>query len=212
MTFYVFSRILNLQIHAHIYRSFIRHHKMLGVRIAKRTIEPQKPANPCGTKLCARIFFCQHTPRRSKLYIVCSDFFQKVRAHSFRCSSFSSRKRSVGLRLDEMGALDWCIFFVNIVHVGAGFVSLAPIYFISQIYVPQSENLAGSRISTAGFFFGVPLKLQDQIGTEVSLRPLLPGLYIVYRPGFVHIKAKRREKRVVFCEMRREMGNMGQAN
>ena len=57
MTFYVFSRILNLQIHAHIYRSFIRHHKMLGVRIAKRTIEPQKPANPCGTKLCARIFF-----------------------------------------------------------------------------------------------------------------------------------------------------------
>lgn len=38
MTFYVFSRILNLQIHAHIYRSFIRHHKMLGVRIAKRKI------------------------------------------------------------------------------------------------------------------------------------------------------------------------------
>ena len=29
-------------------------------------------------------------------------FFQKVRAHSFRCSSFSSRKRSAGLRLDEM--------------------------------------------------------------------------------------------------------------
>ena len=75
---------------------------MLGVRIAKRTIEPQKPANPCGTKLCARIFF------------------------------------------------------VNTLHVGAGFVSLAPIYFISQIYVPQSENLAGSRISAAGFFFGVP--------------------------------------------------------
>lgn len=158
MTFYVFSRILNLQIYAHIYRSFIRHHKMLGVRIAKRTIEPQKPANPCGTKLCARIFF------------------------------------------------------VNTLHVGAGFVSLAPIYFISQVHVPQSENLAGSRISAAGFFFGVPLKLQDQIGTEVSLRPLLPGLYIVYRPGFVHIKAKRREKRGVFCEMRREMGNMGQAN
>lgn len=131
---------------------------MLGVRIAKRKNEPQKPANPCGTKLRARIFF------------------------------------------------------VNTLHVGAGFVSLAPIYFISQIYVLQSENLAGSRISAAGFFFGVPLKLQDQIGTEVSLRPLSPGLYIVHRPGFVHIKAKRREKRVVFCEMRREMGNMGQAN
>ena len=38
LTFYVFSRILNLQIHAHIYRSFICHHKMLGVRIAKRKI------------------------------------------------------------------------------------------------------------------------------------------------------------------------------
>ena len=56
LTFYVFSRILNLQIHAHIYRSFIRHHKMLGVRIAKRKIEPQKPANPCGTRLCSCIF------------------------------------------------------------------------------------------------------------------------------------------------------------
>ena len=60
--------------------------------------------------------FPPSAPRRSKLYIVCSDFFQKVRAHSFRCSSFSSRKRSAGLRLDEMGALDWCIFFVNIVQ------------------------------------------------------------------------------------------------
>ena len=158
MTFYVFSRILNLQIHAHIYRSFIRHHKMLGVRIAKRTIEPQKPANPCGTKLCARIFF------------------------------------------------------VNTLHVGASFISLAPTYFISQVYVPQSENLAGSRISAAGFFFGVPIKLQNQIGTEVSLRPLSPGLCIVCRPGFVHIKAKRREKRVMFCEIQREMGNMGRAN
>ena len=47
--------------------------------------------------------FPPSAPRRSKLYIVCSDFFQKVRAHSFRCSSFSSRKRSAGLRLDEMG-------------------------------------------------------------------------------------------------------------
>ena len=55
MYFHVYS--FKLQIHAHIYRSFIRHHKMLGVRIAKRKNEPQKPANPCGTKLCARIFF-----------------------------------------------------------------------------------------------------------------------------------------------------------
>ena len=55
MYFHVCS--FKLQIHAHIYRSFIRHHKMLGVRIAKRKNEPQKPANPCGTKLRARIFF-----------------------------------------------------------------------------------------------------------------------------------------------------------
>jgi len=54
MYFHVYS--FKLQIHAHIYRSFIRHHKMLGVRIAKRKNEPQKPANPCGTKLRTRIF------------------------------------------------------------------------------------------------------------------------------------------------------------
>ena len=30
---------------------------MLGVRIAKRKIEPKKPANPCGTRLCSCIFF-----------------------------------------------------------------------------------------------------------------------------------------------------------
>lgn len=67
MTFYVFSRILNLQIHAHIYRSFIRHHKMLGVRIAKRKIEPKKPANPCGTRLCSCIFFVNALQKRCNL-------------------------------------------------------------------------------------------------------------------------------------------------
>ena len=30
-------------------------------------------------------------PRRSKLYIACSDFFSKVGAHSFRCYSFPNR-------------------------------------------------------------------------------------------------------------------------
>ena len=66
LTFYVFSRILNLQIHAHIYRSFIRHHKMLGVRIAKRKIEPQKPANPCDTRLCSCIFSWMTLPNSNK--------------------------------------------------------------------------------------------------------------------------------------------------
>ena len=37
-------------------------------------------------------------PRRSKLYIACSDFFAKVRARSCRCSSFPNRTRSAGLR------------------------------------------------------------------------------------------------------------------
>ena len=57
MYFHVYS--FKLQIHAHIYRSFIRHHKMLGVRIAKRktSLKSRAKANPCGTKLRARIFF-----------------------------------------------------------------------------------------------------------------------------------------------------------
>ena len=37
-------------------------------------------------------------PRRSKLYIACSDFFTKVRARSRRCSSFPNRTRCAGLR------------------------------------------------------------------------------------------------------------------
>ena len=57
MYFHVY--FFKLQIHAHIYRSFIRHHKMLGVRIAKRktSLKSRAKANPCGTKLRARIFF-----------------------------------------------------------------------------------------------------------------------------------------------------------
>ena len=57
MYFHVYS--FKLQIHAHIYRSFIRHHKMLGVRIAKRktSLKSRAKANPCGTKLRTRIFF-----------------------------------------------------------------------------------------------------------------------------------------------------------
>ena len=37
-------------------------------------------------------------PRRSKLYIACSDFFTKVRARSCRCSSFPNCNRSAGLQ------------------------------------------------------------------------------------------------------------------
>ena len=79
LTFYVFSRILNLQIHAHIYRSFIRHHKMLGVRIAKRKIEPQKPANPCDTRLCSCIFFVNTLHQKQAILLENSLFLQLFR-------------------------------------------------------------------------------------------------------------------------------------
>ena len=84
MYFHVYS--FKLQIHAHIYRSFIRHHKMLGVRIAKRTIEPQKPANHCGTKLCTRIFFVNTLQLVASGISLATSFFISLqsssRAHS----------------------------------------------------------------------------------------------------------------------------------
>ena len=83
MYFHVHS--FKLQIHAHIYRSFIRHHKMLGVRIAKRKIEPQKPANPCGTRLCTCIFSVN---TRQKLVKI--ERFSPV--FSFICSVFQVSK------------------------------------------------------------------------------------------------------------------------
>ena len=67
MYFHVYS--FKLQIHAHIYRSFIRHHKMLGVRIAKRktSLKSRAKANPCGTKLRARIFFVNTLQKETDL-------------------------------------------------------------------------------------------------------------------------------------------------
>ena len=48
--------------------------------------------------------FYQHPTRRSKRHIACSDFFyKKVRVRSFRCSSFSIRKRCAGLRVEGTG-------------------------------------------------------------------------------------------------------------
>ena len=74
MYFHVY--FFNLQIHAHIYRSFIRHHKMLGVRIAKRQIEPQKPANPCGARLCSCIFFVNTLHQKQAILLENSLFLQ----------------------------------------------------------------------------------------------------------------------------------------
>ena len=53
-------------------------------------------------------------------------------AHSFRCSSFSSRKRFAGLRLDGMRALEWCIFFANTRRSAASFVSLATSFLFAK--------------------------------------------------------------------------------
>lgn len=51
-------------------------------------------------------------PRRSKLHIACSDFFyKKVRVRSFRCSSFSIRKRCAGLRVEGTGVSGWVHLF-----------------------------------------------------------------------------------------------------
>lgn len=41
---------------------------MLGVRIAKRKIEPQKPANPCDTRLCSCIFSVNTRQRRVSVF------------------------------------------------------------------------------------------------------------------------------------------------
>ena len=54
-------------------------------------------------------------------------FFVKIGAHSCRCSSFPNRTRSAGLRFG-LPRLVGCIFFVNTFHVGASFISLAPIF------------------------------------------------------------------------------------
>ena len=43
-----------------------------------------------------RHLYCFDITRRSKLYIACSDFFTKVRARSFRCSSFPTANRFAG--------------------------------------------------------------------------------------------------------------------
>ena len=71
LTFYVFSRILNLQIHAHIYRSFIRHHKMLGVRIAKTENRASKARKPLRHKTLLLHLFCQHPTEQ---HLKSSDF------------------------------------------------------------------------------------------------------------------------------------------
>ena len=98
MTFYVFSRILNLQIHAHIYRSFIRHHKMLGVRIAKRKIEPQKPANPCDTRLCSCIFSVNTRHVGASVISLAPTFLQKSERAHFAAPPLQIATACAGLR------------------------------------------------------------------------------------------------------------------
>ena len=106
MTFYVFSRILNLQIHAHIYRSFIRHHKMLGVRIAKRKIEPQKPANPCDTRLCSCIFSVntRQNRRTSERMSFCFGFRRPKGGSTLQRSNCSAEAPARGCRLADAAA------------------------------------------------------------------------------------------------------------
>ena len=72
-------------------------------------------------------------PRRSMLYIACSDFFIKVRARSCRCSSFPNRSRFAGLRFG-FGCRPGNngIYTVAMLHLGASAASLAPFFVKSK--------------------------------------------------------------------------------
>lgn len=72
---------------------------------------PCKHPFPCGRRKTQHLFH-QYKSRRSKLHIACSDFFyKKVRVRSFRCSSFSIRKRCAGLRVEGTGVSGWVHLF-----------------------------------------------------------------------------------------------------
>ena len=98
-------------------------------------------------------------PGRSKLHIACSDFFSKVRACAFRCSSFSA-KGHVRVACSLVNALTTalahyqpfagtqgsCIFFVVPFHyVVAGCISPAAIFHAAQ-KLPQGVSLAYNNI------------------------------------------------------------------
>ena len=69
-------------------------------------------------------------PRRSKLCIACSDFFQKSeRAHA-AAPPFQTGPAAAGLRFGFWGTLQ--VLYRHSHHVGASFVSLAPTFFKSQ--------------------------------------------------------------------------------
>ena len=81
-------------------------------------------------------------PARRKLCIACDEFFvcKKLIARSRRCSSFSSRKRFAGLRLDGMRALEWCVFFANTRRIAASFVSLATSFLFPKKLIVRSRR------------------------------------------------------------------------
>ena len=125
--------------------------------------------------------FPPSAPRRSKLYIVCSDFFQKVRAHSFRCSSFSSRKRFAGLRLDGMRALEWCVFFANTRRIAASFVSLATSFLFPK--TSSRAHAAAPRFQIEPAYAGLRFGGNGRFGERTSIgRSALISLLLLFKP------------------------------
>ena len=69
-------------------------------------------------------------PRRSKLCIACSDFFQKSERAHVAAPPFQTGPAAAGLRFGFWGTLQ--VLYRHSHHVGASFVSLAPTFFKSQ--------------------------------------------------------------------------------
>ena len=132
MYFHVYS--FKLQIHAHIYRSFIRHHKMLGVRIAKRktSLKSRAKANPCGTKLRARIFFGAG----------------KFASQTYPAGELKSRGNPAKVSPANIPFLvdnrKCCIFFVNAKQTETGH----PIW-VSCFFIRRRELAASTRARSA---------------------------------------------------------------
>ena len=143
MYFHVYS--FKLQIHAHIYRSFIRHHKMLGVRIAKRktSLKSRAKATPCGTKLRTRIFFGAG----------------KFASQTYPAGELKSRGNPAKVSPANIPFLadnrKCCIFFVNAKQMNTTRVSN---FFIEIRVVSYAENLDLLGFSVFLYFHAVFVK------------------------------------------------------
>ena len=81
-------------------------------------------------KAKSRVRFPLSAPRRSKLYIACSDFSHtKVRTRSDRCSSFPNRTHFVGLRFVLETLFAGGIYHISMLH-GSRLAIVAGLLFL----------------------------------------------------------------------------------